>query len=345
MIVTKQPVLRRFWYSIMPVSTLEDGPKPFTLLGEKIVLFLDAEGKPAALEDRCCHRTARLSKGWCRNGNIICGYHGWEYDGSGKLVAIPQFPEGQQVPSIRARAFHAQERYGYVWVALDEPLADIPHIAEEFDPAYRRIFQFYEKWDCGALRLMENSFDAAHFSFVHRNTFGIQDQPKPEKFEIEETEEGFEAITLVTIANPARAARVTGTTEPSTTRLLRNAWYMPFSRRLDIEYPGGLRHIIFNCATPIDDGSIQVTQLLFRNDSEDQCSTQELIDWDAEVIEEDREILESTDPDATIDISRKVEMHMPSDRPGLIMRRRLLALLEAHGESEIANPQPARNLA
>jgi phenylpropionate dioxygenase-like ring-hydroxylating dioxygenase large terminal subunit len=336
MFATKQPVLRRFWYSIMPITDLADGPKPFTLLGEKIVLFLDATGKPAALEDRCCHRTARLSKGWCKNGNIICGYHGWEYDSTGKLIAIPQFAEGQPVPNISARAFHAAERYGYVWVALEEPLAPIPEIPEEADPAFRRIFQFYERWDCGALRLMENSFDAAHFSFVHKNTFGIADQPRPERFEINETEEGFEAITEVVIANPIRAARVTGTTEPWTRRHLRNAWYMPFSRRLDIEYPGGLRHIIFNCATPIDDGAIQVTQLLYRNDREEDCSTQELIDWDAEVIGEDREMLESTNPDAVVDISRKVEMHMPSDRPGLIMRRRLLELLEAHGETEIA---------
>ena len=336
MLATKQPVLRRFWYSIMPIADLADGPKPFTLLGEKIVLFLGADGQPAALEDRCCHRTAKLSKGWCKNGNIVCGYHGWEYDGKGKLVAIPQFTDGQAVPNVSARAFHAAERYGYVWVALDEPLAGIPDIPEDSDPAYRRIFQFYEKWDCAALRLMENSFDAAHFSFVHKGTFGITDQPKPERFEINETDEGFEAITEVTIANPLRAARITGTTEPWTSRYLRNAWYMPFSRRLDIEYPGNLRHIIFNCATPIDDESIQVTQLLYRNDSEEACSTQELIDWDGEVIAEDRDMLESTSPDAIVDISRKIEMHMPSDRPGMIMRRRLLELLTQHGETEVA---------
>ena len=37
-----------------------------------------------------------------------------------------------------------------------------------------------------------------------------------------------------------------------------------------------------------------------------------------------------------VDMSRKLEMHMPSDRPGMIMRRRLHALLEEHGEQEIA---------
>jgi phenylpropionate dioxygenase-like ring-hydroxylating dioxygenase large terminal subunit len=53
MLCTKQPVLRRFWYATVPVDKLKDGPKPFTLLGENIVLFLDAKGNPAALADRC----------------------------------------------------------------------------------------------------------------------------------------------------------------------------------------------------------------------------------------------------------------------------------------------------
>ena len=341
MLVTKQKVLRRFWYAVMPSAMLADGPKPFTLLGENIVLFLDRDGRPAALEDRCCHRTARLSKGWVADGNITCAYHGWTYDGRGKLVAIPQLGPDQPVPNVSARAFRADERYGYVWVALDEPLQPIPSIPEDSKPGFRRIHQFYDRWNCASLRLMENSFDNAHFSFVHKATFGNMAQPKPEKYEIVETDHGFEAETIVTIENPLQGARVTGTTEPTTQRHMRNAWYLPFARRLDIEYPSGLRHIIFNCATPIDDGSIQVAQVLYRNDREQDCSAQELIAWDAAIIAEDRDILESTSPDAIVDMGLKIEMHMPSDRPGMIMRRRLLALLQKHGEAEayIARPE------
>jgi len=302
------------------------------------VLFLDAKGEPAALEDRCCHRTARLSKGWCRNGNIVCGYHGWEYDRDGTLVMIPQFPFEQPIPDARARAFHTKTRYGYVWVALDEPLRDIPDIPEDSDPAYRRIFQFYDTWNTAALRLMENSFDNAHFAFVHKNTFGDIDQPRPEKYEIVETEYGFEAETLVTVKNPPIAAKISGSTAPYTKRHMRNKWFMPFCRRLDMEYPSGIRHIIFNCATPIADGKIQVVQLLFRNDTEADCSTQELIDWDAAIIAEDRDILESTDPDAIVDMGRKIEKHMPSDRPGMLMRKRLLDLLHEHNEEEVPKP-------
>jgi len=341
MLNTKQPVLRRFWYALMPIEHLKDGPKPFTLLGEPIVLFLDAKGEPAALEDRCCHRTAKLSKGWCNNGNIVCGYHGWEYDRDGKLVMIPQFPFEQAIPDAKARSFRAKTRYGYVWVALDEPLSDIPDIPEDSTPGYRRINQFYEKWNTAALRLMENSFDNAHFAFVHKGTFGDINQPKPEKYEITETDDGFDAETIITVRNPPGAFRITGTTEPTTKRHQRNKWFIPFCRRLDMEYPSGIRHIIFNCATPITDGQIQVVQILFRNDTEADCSTQELIDWDAAIIAEDRDMLESTDPDAIVDMGRKIEMHMPSDRPGMIMRKQLLELLRAHDEVELPRERVA----
>src|SRR5215831_2372100 len=39
MLVMQQPVLRRFWYAAAPVGHLQDGPRPFTLLHENIVLF------------------------------------------------------------------------------------------------------------------------------------------------------------------------------------------------------------------------------------------------------------------------------------------------------------------
>jgi phenylpropionate dioxygenase-like ring-hydroxylating dioxygenase large terminal subunit len=52
MLTTQQPVFRQFWHAVMPLSQLADGPQPFTLLGENIVLFLDEHGEPAALKDR-----------------------------------------------------------------------------------------------------------------------------------------------------------------------------------------------------------------------------------------------------------------------------------------------------
>ena len=93
-------------------------------------------------------------------------------------------------------------------------LLDIPDLPEDRDPAFRRIHQFDDFWSCSALRMMENSFDNAHFAFVHKNTFGDIAQPKPEKYEITETDYGFVAETIVPVKNPPEAARITGTTEP-----------------------------------------------------------------------------------------------------------------------------------
>src|SRR3546814_2173105 len=90
--------------------------------------------------------------------------------------------------NIATPAYRCQSRYGYAWVALDEPLADLFEIPEDSDPAFRRIDQFYEEWACAPIRMMENSFDNAHFSFVHKATFGQIDQPKPEKYEMKETD-------------------------------------------------------------------------------------------------------------------------------------------------------------
>jgi hypothetical protein len=50
--VTKQPVLLLFWYLGLPLVKLQNGLKSFNLLGEKMVLWLDAEGNPIAVHDR-----------------------------------------------------------------------------------------------------------------------------------------------------------------------------------------------------------------------------------------------------------------------------------------------------
>ena len=115
MLTTQQKVFRRFWYATCR-SRAQGGPKPFTLLGEKIVMWLD-DGRRAGLPaDRCCHRTAKLSKGWCENGHIVCGYHGWTYDRDGNLVRIPQFSPDQSCRDA-ASGLSLRERYGYAWVA------------------------------------------------------------------------------------------------------------------------------------------------------------------------------------------------------------------------------------
>lgn len=325
MLQTATPMLRRFWYPVMPLAQLQDGPKPFRLLGQDIVLWVDGDGRPAAMDDRCCHRTAKLSKGFYSNGWLACGYHGWEFGADGRVMRVPQRPVDKQgATNMRVPSYRAEARYGYVWVALEEPLFDIPDFEEEAEGC-RRIDEFYEVWICAGLRVMENSFDNAHFAFVHRASFGDQGHPEPAKIEVEEYDDGFLFITDVPVRNPEIQKKVLRMESDTTVRHMRGRWYMPFLRKLRIRYPNGLSHSIITGATPIDDRSCQIVQFVYRNDTEAEAKAADIIAFDRLVTEEDRGILESTDFDVPLD-QAGIEMNMPSDRPGVLMRKMLLAL-------------------
>ncbi len=334
MLVTQQKILRRFWYPIVPSGRLTDTPFSFTLLATDIVLFRDGSGHASALIDRCCHRTARLSQGWLDAGNIVCPYHGWTYAADGRCVRIPQRPNGDPGRNIAVESFRCTERYGIVWVALDEPLAPIPDWPEETDPGYRRIDQFYEAWNCAGLRLMENSFDNAHIHFVHRNTFGDINNPDPPEPVIDRLDYGFVARSDVPVFNNEQQKQNLRDDSAFTIRHMTAHWYMPFLRRLHIRYPSGLDHIIITAATPISDGQSQIVQFCFRNDGEAEAPAAGIIAFDRRVTAEDRAVLEGTDFDVPLAVHSGIERHMPSDQPGILMRRMLLDLFAAHGETE-----------
>ncbi|MFN9865754.1 MAG: Rieske (2Fe-2S) protein, partial [Pseudanabaena sp.] len=91
--------------------------------------------------------------------------------------------------------------------------------------------------------------------------------------------------------------------------------------------PNGLVHIVVNTATPIDDNSSQIVQFCMRNDTEEQTKTTDVIAFDRQVTLEDKAVLESTDYDVPLDT--KFEQHMMTDRPGLVMRRKLAAMISS----------------
>ncbi len=329
MLVTQTPVLQRFWYPVMPLAHLHAGPQAFQLLTHPLVLWLDADGQPAVAQDRCCHRSARLSRGQVIDGSIRCPYHGWTFNSTGQCVQVPQLSCAEIPRTYQVQAYACAERYGYIWVCLHpDPLVDIPVIAEAEDPDFRMFHQFYEPWACAGLRVMENSFDNAHFSIVHTGTFGDQSDPRPATFELIEHPYGFQVNTTYAVRNPPEQQKNLGIVEEMTVRMNQNIWFMPFTRKLHITYPNGLQHIIITSATPIDNGTSQLVQFCLRNDSEADAPAADVTAFDRAVTLEDKDVLETTDYDVPLDIS--AEQHMASDKPGILMRHQLAALIRAH---------------
>lgn len=326
MLVTQQPLLKRFWYPVMPISALQVGPQSFELLSQKLVLWLDGDGNPAAVRDRCCHRSARLSQGKVVDGCIRCPYHGWSFNRSGQCVKVPQLTHDLIPRTYQVEGYPCQERYGYAWVCLDEPLLPIPEIPEAGNPDFRQIPEFYEVWHCAGLRLMENSFDNAHPHFVHSSTFGVEQEPVPPAPDsFQETEFGFRMTYVLPVFNSDLQQQNLQMADTRTVRISEGTWFMPFIRTLKITYPNGLIHLIFTAATPMNDSSSQIVQFCLRNDTEAEASAESVIAFDRTVTLEDRAILEGTDYDVPLSVSQ--EQHMASDKPGIVMRHRLAALL------------------
>lgn len=115
------------WWAVARSEEVSDA-KPLSVdIGEQpLVLWRDKQGMARALEDRCPHRRAPLSRGCIRdNGWIQCGYHGWSYDGqTGRLTEIPNMKDRQKFPPLyRAAAFAVREEGGFVRVCLDSSAA------------------------------------------------------------------------------------------------------------------------------------------------------------------------------------------------------------------------------
>jgi vanillate O-demethylase monooxygenase subunit len=74
-------------------------------------------------------------------------------------------------------AFRAQERYGLIWVALDEPRWPLPEVPELEDGSWATVQAGPYRWQCDAARQVENFTDFGHFPWVHPGLLGDPERP------------------------------------------------------------------------------------------------------------------------------------------------------------------------
>ena len=109
--------LRDGWYAVARVADVTIHPVPVTLLGTKVVLYRTPSGEIVAAADRCPHREAPLSKGFVKDGCLVCPYHGWTFGDDGTCVRVPSASEDvPPPPRAHLSTFHVAETYGLVWL-------------------------------------------------------------------------------------------------------------------------------------------------------------------------------------------------------------------------------------
>lgn len=319
MLITQEPIFRRFWYPVAFASVVGEAPVARRLLGTDLVLWRANDSISVAV-DRCPHREVKLSPGWVSNCQLVCPYHGWEYGTDGRATFIPQLTEGLPTPpAARLEMVASETRYGAVWVCLDpDPLGEIPDVPEYGAEGWRVVPEYEWLFDCSAAHLIENNFDPAHVAFVHRNTFGT---PAKARFPVpdnERTEYGFAARSRVPVEGRHG--------EPGATeRITISEFHLPFHGVIRIGYADGLQHIMFKGCCPIDDDHTRLVQFVVRNDTEDDVPGADILAFDHRVEAEDQALLATIPADYPLDLTENV--HIKIDRSSMEIRRLYAELL------------------
>jgi len=169
--------LRNCWYVIAwdHEIPLADSGDLFTrtVLGEPILVLRMDDGRIVALEDRCCHRLAPLSKGR-REGNCVrCGYHGLKFDASGQCIEAPGMAMVPAKARVRAYPVVSHNRWVFIW--MGEPSkADPALLPDNFSCDHPDWVNKpgYMHYDTPYLLICDNLLDFSHLSYVHEKTLG-----------------------------------------------------------------------------------------------------------------------------------------------------------------------------
>jgi phenylpropionate dioxygenase-like ring-hydroxylating dioxygenase large terminal subunit len=314
LVLSEHEIFRRFFYAACFSADVTDTPLARRVLGTDLVIWRPDPGGPVSVAlDRCAHRDAPLSRGWVAGCHLVCPYHGWEWDAAGATRRIPQFPDSPYPSKSRLTMVRAQERHGLVWICLsDDPIADVPPLPEWDLPGWRAVPEYEFAFECTAMHLLENNFDPGHIAFVHRNTFGNPDRPELTDTEVART--GYGLTTITDVAVESRPGEINPTVRHTVSRL-----YAPFYAHIAITYPDGLQHVMVKAITPVDDQRCNLVQTVLRTDTEQDRSAADILAFDVEVENEDRQLLELLP--TPFPLAVHLNAHARADRNSLAIRR------------------------
>ena len=216
-------LLRRYW---MPAALSEEleGERPavpVTLMGERLVLFRDDQGRLGLVQRHCPHRGADLCFGRLEHGGIRCVFHGWLFDVTGRCLEQPAEPAGSRMhEQVRVDSYPVVERNGIVFAYLGPGEPPPMPAFDCLSAPVSHVFAFKGLWECNWLQALEVGIDPAHASYLHRflededpaDSYGRQFRDRPvntdvpltallrrhdrPEIRVERTDHGLRLVTL-----------------------------------------------------------------------------------------------------------------------------------------------------
>jgi phenylpropionate dioxygenase-like ring-hydroxylating dioxygenase large terminal subunit len=229
------------WFAVAWSSHLSAGTVvAHRAFGRDLVLWRDGAGVANVHDAFCPHLGAHLGHGGRVEGEeLVCPFHGWQFDASGRNTCIPYSERTNG--KARLRTYPVLERNGLLmaWYHPHDtpPEWDIPEV-EEFSPAHAdfappvsRYFAIATAWQ----EMAENGVDAAHFRYVH----GTAEVPILERYEPDGVQSHMRSRQFFVTPR----GNVEG-------RIDTDAWGPGFSV---VRFSGIIDTVLLGCATPIDE--------------------------------------------------------------------------------------------
>jgi phenylpropionate dioxygenase-like ring-hydroxylating dioxygenase large terminal subunit len=309
-----------------PVAYSDDlGAEPVAadLLGEPLVLWRDSAGVAHAFSDLCVHRGTALSLGTVEGDEIVCPYHGWRYGMSGACTTIPQLEDPSRVPAkAKAARFLCEERYGIVWVGLEEPRWALPELPEL--ESWRTLSCGPYRWKCDSSRQVENFTDFGHFPFVHPGLLGDPNRTVVPRHEVR-TEGHVLHYEIVRPEAPNTDDFPVFANEASELpeRRSRYELHLPYTIVLRLGWGGEEGMVYFFASQPVREDECVGFLRIARNYNLEQPDEM-LREFEDVIFDQDKRIVESQRPER-VPFDLAAELHMKFDAVAVAYRRAMRA--------------------
>jgi phenylpropionate dioxygenase-like ring-hydroxylating dioxygenase large terminal subunit len=320
--IPDRSALRRAWHPVGFAAELGTEPRRVTLLDEPVALWRDSHGKPNALSDICIHRGTQLSLGRVVEDQLMCPYHGWRYGADGRCRAIPQLPDPGRVPAkARVAAYRCQERYGIVWVALEEPRWPLPEVPElESADGWQVVPCGPYSWRADASRQVENFTDFGHFPWVHPGLLGDPERPVVPRHTVQIDEHVLRyEIVRPEAPNTEEFPVFANQQIQAPERRSRYQLHLPYTIVLRLGWGGERGMVYFFASQPVGEEACAGYLMIARNYDQDQPAAV-LQEFEDTIFEQDRRMVESQRP-WKVPFDLAAEMHVKFDAVAVAYRR------------------------
>ena len=148
-----------------------------------IIIIRQQDGSISAMANFCLHRYAKLLDGAGCAKRIVCPYHAWTYDMSGKLIGVTDRHgfNRDEVKDLRLEPLACDVWMGFVFVSLRQDLPPLserlarltPHV-EAFDiDQYQDLVTVNEEiWGGNWKLIFENFIESYHTTYTHKQSIG-----------------------------------------------------------------------------------------------------------------------------------------------------------------------------